>query len=215
MFPYQVQGGKNYRSCVNGVLSWRWGGSVLHSPGLSLQKSTTFSNLLPKTFACSILVQRCPTVSWHVNKKRKIFYSIQTVHIICGWCDFNHFKHIKLYTYFHTNARSLFEKLKMGKYFDGNVIISMCLVSAVFVNCIPTSVLINSKASNTADNNKGNFYWFLFFVIIPVILCIWWWMRTKNLELNKQKMIFFIKKKLFINCPRTPHIGTALYYIEC
>lgn len=44
----------------------------------------------------------------------------------------------------------------MGKYVDGNVIIATILVSAVLVNCIPTSVLINSKASNTADNNKGN-----------------------------------------------------------
>lgn len=42
----------------------------------------------------------------------------------------------------------------MGKYVDRNVIIATILVSAVFVNCIPTSVLINSKASNTADNNK-------------------------------------------------------------
>lgn len=63
-----------------------------------------------------------------------------------------------------TYSREFISKLKMGKYFDGNVIISMFLVSAVFVNCIPTSVLINSKATNTADN-KGNFN-FIDFVII-------------------------------------------------
>ena len=48
--------------------------------------------------------------------------------------------------------------MKMGKYFDLNVIISLVLVSAVFVSCVPTSVLVNGKAATTADttNNKGN-----------------------------------------------------------
>lgn len=57
---------------------------------------------------------------------------------------------------FHIIFHGIDFQLKMGKYFDGNVIISMFLVSAVFVNCIPTSVLINSKATKAADNNKGN-----------------------------------------------------------
>lgn len=79
----------------------------------------------------------------------------------------------------------------MGKYFDGNVIISMCLVSAVFVNCIPTSVLIDSKASNVADNNKGK-------ILLILLSHIYYNINAMVMDGPPNMNWFLIKKMFFV-----------------